>query len=361
VCSTTRRRALSACVLLLARRYAHPPIPTMSTRTDRISHFGAFEAVCCANSRAYHSQASNISTINTVNVNAPTDVNAPTAGISCNEPVTVFHTREHIEMSLSDIGTAMQRVTRCEFEALDAALVLCCRYSTCTVPVTRHMMHRLYVAALHVVLKAHSDEFLTNRAYAQGAGVTTKELARLERAVIHGVKWRCTVLLPVGVASLDSVVAEAIALTAQLEPRTALVHPPPRSPVLRVPEPQLSLPCPPRLAHSSFLPSDLSASVNSNANCHGRSQWEMLQSGVTRTPTNRHRSLSLLSAGTGDSPQGSTKLPTGNQALSTIDLSWHLLRIPRSLPAGTTGTGESPRSVSGFLPSIADLSTSQLA
>jgi hypothetical protein len=112
------------------------------------------------------------------------------------EPVTVFHTREYIAMPLVDLAFIMQRGINCNMETLLVALIIMCRFSHyAKVPVTRHMVHRLYVACLHVAMKTHCDAFYANSAFAQRAGVSLPEMNRLEVYVLNGIQWRATVML----------------------------------------------------------------------------------------------------------------------------------------------------------------------
>jgi hypothetical protein len=161
--------------------------------------FDTFESVCRANTAGYHRQAQAHGFLERgVTAQTVRESTSSPSSMSSNEPITVFHTREWIPMSLYDLASTMQRATRCNNEAALVALVLACRYGTTTLAVTRHMMHRLYVAALQLALKAHNDEFYTNAVYGKVAGVTNYEMNRLELALIKGLAWRCCVLAPQG-------------------------------------------------------------------------------------------------------------------------------------------------------------------
>jgi len=113
------------------------------------------------------------------------------------EALTMFHSRTVPKLSLFQLGCALRRMVKCTDEALLVALVLMCRYceATETVP-TAHLMHRLYVASLQVGIKAHSDRYMRNDAFARFAGVTHQELNRLEVELLHGLRWKAQVTLP---------------------------------------------------------------------------------------------------------------------------------------------------------------------
>jgi hypothetical protein len=143
----------------------------------------AFEQSCEDNTQAYAVLAAAKGASSTSSSDVP----------FANEPITVFHTREHISMPLGDLAVTMQRITRCEDEALVIALTLCIRYGRSSLPVTRQMMHRLFVAALHVGLKTHSDSYLTNTCYARAAGVSTREMNRLEAEFLKALDWNVTI------------------------------------------------------------------------------------------------------------------------------------------------------------------------
>jgi hypothetical protein len=110
------------------------------------------------------------------------------------EPVTVFQSRTLPKLSLFELGFALNKSSQCGGDALMVALVLMWRYcvSSSTRP-TAHMMHRLYVACLQVGMKAHSDVYYRNDAFARIAGVSLAEMNRLEEAVVHGLNWQLIV------------------------------------------------------------------------------------------------------------------------------------------------------------------------
>jgi hypothetical protein len=110
------------------------------------------------------------------------------------EPLTYFHSRLVSRLSLWRFATALATHTRCDLETTLVALVLFTRYcDTMSLRPTLHMMHRLYVACLQVGLKAHSDAFLKNSAYARVAGITLEELNRLEYTLLQALHWQVQV------------------------------------------------------------------------------------------------------------------------------------------------------------------------
>jgi hypothetical protein len=106
------------------------------------------------------------------------------------ETVTVFHSKILPKMSLIEMGCALKRSARAGEEALlvTLALMTCYCATTATKP-TAHMMHRLYVACLQVGMKAHSDIYFRNDAFAKLAGISYLEMNRLEAEVIRGLHW----------------------------------------------------------------------------------------------------------------------------------------------------------------------------
>merc|ERR1719197_321448 len=82
-------------------------------------------------------------------------------------------------------------------------------------------MHRLYVAALHVAMKTHSDRFLRNDAFARVAGITNIELNLLEAELLGGLRWR-TLVTAVDVRSLVAVATNAALAVRDQQP--ALPH-----------------------------------------------------------------------------------------------------------------------------------------
>jgi hypothetical protein len=104
-----------------------------------------------------------------------------------------------VPATLKDVHEALQRLCAANTERyrqLDAAAVNGTLKATPLVggssPTsdgTAHMMHRLYVACLQVGMKAHSDVYYRNDAFARIAGVSLAEMNRLEEAVVHGLNW----------------------------------------------------------------------------------------------------------------------------------------------------------------------------
>lgn len=110
------------------------------------------------------------------------------------EPVTHFSSVFVPALSLLELGAAMQRTTACSDEDLLMTLALIARYSrTANVPVTRHMMHRLYVACLHQIIKTHRDRYPRNDTFAICAGISLAEMNALEIALLDALQWRCLI------------------------------------------------------------------------------------------------------------------------------------------------------------------------
>jgi hypothetical protein len=112
------------------------------------------------------------------------------------ESLTVFHSKTWIQMTLSDLAAALQLHTRCSETDLLCALVLCVRFEECRRrPTTRHMVHRLFVAALLTSLKVHSDVIPTNPFLARSTSITADEMCRLELHFALALNWRCGVMI----------------------------------------------------------------------------------------------------------------------------------------------------------------------
>jgi hypothetical protein len=110
------------------------------------------------------------------------------------EPVTYFHSRTVPDLTLYQLGAALDEAFLCGDEALLVALVLVDRYcGRASVKPTTHMMHRLYVTCLQVGIKAHCDSFLKNATFADLAGVALSELNCCESALLRGLDWRALV------------------------------------------------------------------------------------------------------------------------------------------------------------------------
>ena len=131
---------------------------------------GAVQAVATANSAAYGTPAVD------------------------QEPVNRFSSRVVAPMSLLQLSALMQKGTDCSDELCIMALVLMVRYCRTTgTALTLKMMHRLYVASLHLAIKTHSDRYFRNDMYAMMAGISTTELNLLESVLLGGLEWRCLV------------------------------------------------------------------------------------------------------------------------------------------------------------------------
>ena len=88
----------------------------------------------------------------------------------------------------------MLRGTDCDDSLAMAAAVLTVRFcATSGTPLTSKMMHRLFIAALHVAIKTHSDRYFRNDAFALLSGLRCLEMNLLEAALLGGLEWRCLV------------------------------------------------------------------------------------------------------------------------------------------------------------------------
>jgi hypothetical protein len=83
------------------------------------------------------------------------------------------------------------------------------------------MMHRMYIAALHVAIKTHCDRYFRNDTFARLAGISTLELNLLEAAFIHGLHWRCLVDATHAAASAVDPAAFVCAAVPSVVVRTA--------------------------------------------------------------------------------------------------------------------------------------------
>lgn len=110
------------------------------------------------------------------------------------EPVNRFSSRIVPPLSLQRLAMAMQRGTQCDDSVIAIAVVLMVRYSQATsTALTLKKMHRLFVACLHVAIKAHCDRYFRNDAFAMLAGISLLELNLLEAVLLEGLQWRCLV------------------------------------------------------------------------------------------------------------------------------------------------------------------------
>jgi hypothetical protein len=183
----------------------------------------AFQRRCEENTMWYAAQAANGAAAHT----ALTFPNAKAAGTApsrfeslagsghSTEPVTYFHSKILPQLSLYELGCALNRAAKYGDEGMLIALVLMTRYcaSTTTKP-TAHMMHRLYVACLQVGMKAHSDVYYRNDTYARIAGISYLELNRLENEVTRGVEWS----LQVSKDEIDALLRSPEAAIAAMAP-----------------------------------------------------------------------------------------------------------------------------------------------
>ena len=139
---------------------------------DPVPAFDALESAAAANTAEYKSRA----------------------GIMVKEPINRFSSRTVPRISLLRLAAAMQKGTDCSDELCIMALVLMVRYCRTTgTALTLKMMHRLYVASLHLAIKTHSDRYFRNDTYAMMAGISTTELNLLESVLLGGLEWRCLV------------------------------------------------------------------------------------------------------------------------------------------------------------------------
>jgi hypothetical protein len=111
------------------------------------------------------------------------------------EPVTFFHSKFVPKISLLQFAVALLRAgIHCDDQSVVVALVLMRRFSVSSgLPLTLHMMHRLFIACLLVGAKAHQDVFPCNMLVAKVSGIVCAELNRLETALLSGVNWNLLV------------------------------------------------------------------------------------------------------------------------------------------------------------------------
>ena len=149
--------------------------------SDIAAAHDAVEAAASTNTSSY--------TINKNNTTIP----APAPEL-VQEPTNRFSSKIVPPLPLLQLGAIMGRSTACGDEQLMVALVLLVRYCETTgTALTMKMMHRMYIAALHVAIKTHCDRYFRNDAFAMLAGVPPAELNLLEAELIRGVDWRCLV------------------------------------------------------------------------------------------------------------------------------------------------------------------------
>uniref|UniRef100_A0A7S1M628 Cyclin N-terminal domain-containing protein n=1 Tax=Neobodo designis TaxID=312471 RepID=A0A7S1M628_NEODS len=113
------------------------------------------------------------------------------------EPLTYFHSADVPGMTLMAVFEALsQRIPATDFPEIGIiAITLMLRYTDHTgLPLTLHMMHRLFFAALVLATKAHQDTVPPNRSFARAMGMPERELNRLEIALFEGVRWNAVVL-----------------------------------------------------------------------------------------------------------------------------------------------------------------------
>uniref|UniRef100_A0A6U4QCD4 Cyclin N-terminal domain-containing protein n=1 Tax=Neobodo designis TaxID=312471 RepID=A0A6U4QCD4_NEODS len=115
--------------------------------------------------------------------------NAPSAA------VTPFHSLDVLPFSLARLNDAMSHPTwDLDGHTALMAIALMRRYEAASgIPVTPHMMHRLFIAATIVVCKSHLDRRPSMEAFAFACGCEPVELAALELALIKALDWRVLV------------------------------------------------------------------------------------------------------------------------------------------------------------------------
>jgi hypothetical protein len=110
------------------------------------------------------------------------------------EPRSIFQSLSIPNLTLNQLGAALDKRSGCGGDMQLTGLVLCIRYCiSAGAPPTMHNMHRLYSAALYLAIKAHSDTFFTASMYAWIAGVTERELVRQEIQMCAGLRWNLLV------------------------------------------------------------------------------------------------------------------------------------------------------------------------
>jgi hypothetical protein len=110
------------------------------------------------------------------------------------ESLTMFHTQQHIPFGVASMVDVLFAAVGTDDAIVFIAAVLACRYCAIKrVPPTTRLLHRLVVTCLHVAAKANSDFFLSNAEFAKLAGLALPEQNRLERHLLHGLRWCASV------------------------------------------------------------------------------------------------------------------------------------------------------------------------
>jgi hypothetical protein len=113
---------------------------------------------------------------------------------SATEPVTVYHTACVPDVSIEAFSILVHQHAYVSQEVIVAAFILMARYERATqIPITAHMMHRVFVASVHIAAKVHVDFFVSNERFAQVVGVTLQEMNRLEARFIKDLEWHVLV------------------------------------------------------------------------------------------------------------------------------------------------------------------------
>ena len=111
--------------------------------------------------------------------------------------VSVYDTTQLPEVSLEAYLARWVEATGCGAEVLLVAVAYIDRVCERTgLHPTRHNIHRLALASLVVATKWLSDAAPTNPTLAFVGGVSTSELARLERTLLNDLAWEADVSTP---------------------------------------------------------------------------------------------------------------------------------------------------------------------
>jgi hypothetical protein len=177
---------------------------------------------------------------------------AARCGAPLAEPITVYHSHVIPSAPLFDLARAMYASGACSTEALMVGFILMARYETVTgIRVTAHMMHRLYVACVHVGLKLHSDFFFNNGQFGAIVGVSLKEMNRVETALLADLRWSVLV----NPLAIDRVARNFHALFDPITQAPFAVAPTPCAPAEPQPTPQRKAHHP----HRDYLPTPRSS------------------------------------------------------------------------------------------------------
>ncbi|KAI0315690.1 cyclin-domain-containing protein [Amylostereum chailletii] len=111
------------------------------------------------------------------------------------ESITRFHSAAVPPISILDYLRRIVRFTNVESTCLLIVLhyidQICARQPTFTI--CSLTCHRFLITAVALASKTLCDAFCSNALYARIGGITTDELARLEREFLYAIDWRLTV------------------------------------------------------------------------------------------------------------------------------------------------------------------------